>query len=96
VAARERQWARFSGTPVFANAQMDERMVESCCPLDARTEEFLLAAMRRLALTARGHHRILKVARTLADLEGLDAIASKHLAEAIQYRTLDRQIFGDA
>lgn len=96
VAARERQWARFRGTPVFANAQMDERMVESCCPLDARTEEFLLAAMKRLSLTARGHHRILKVARTLADLEGLDAIASRHLAEAIQYRTLDRQIFGDA
>ena len=71
-------------------------MVEAFCPLDAKTEEFPLSAMRRLSLTARGHHRILKVARTLADLEGSETITSKNLAEAIQYRTLDRRIFGES
>ena len=93
VKAREKQWARFEGTHVYANAQMDERMVEAYCPLDAKSEAFLLSAMKTLSMTARGHHRILKVARTIADIENLEAITAQHLAEAIQYRTLDRKLF---
>ena len=93
VKAREKQWMRFEGTHVYANAQMDERMVETYCPLDANSEAFLLSAMKALSITARGHHRILKVARTIADLEGQEEIKTQHLAEAIQYRTLDRKLF---
>ena len=93
VKAREKQWARFEGTHVYANAQMDERMVEAYCPLDPKSEAFLLSAMKTLSITARGHHRILKVARTIADIEDLEAITAQHLAEAIQYRTLDRKLF---
>jgi magnesium chelatase family protein len=93
VAARERQWRRFGGTGVHANAQMDERMVEASCRLDRETEAFLLSALRALGITARGHHRILKVARTIADLAGAEAIARDHIAEAVQYRTLDRRLF---
>lgn len=92
VAARERQWRRFQGSGVHANAQMDEKMVDRHCALVEESEAFLLNAMKALGITARGHHRILKVARTLADLEGADHIATAHLAEAVQYRTLDRKL----
>jgi magnesium chelatase family protein len=94
-AARRLQWARFGKGGVFCNAHMDEQGVEEHCRLSSEAEGFLLAALKALGITARGHHRILKVARTIADLEASEAIQTAHLAEAVQYRTFDRKLFGN-
>jgi magnesium chelatase family protein len=93
VRARELQWARLKGKGAHTNAQMDERMVEAHCRLEPDAEALLLGAMRTLGITARGHHRILKVARTIADLAGETKILAAHVAEAVQYRMLDRKLF---
>ncbi len=93
AAAREVQWERFRASGAHANAHMGERQVDRYCALDSDAEAFLMKAMRALGITARGHHRILKVARTIADLAGASQIASPHIAEAVQYRTLDRKLF---
>jgi magnesium chelatase family protein len=92
MAARDRQQARFkkAGDKVFANAQMTTRQIRKHCELDADSERLLERAMQQQGLTARAHDRILKVARTIADLEGVEHLSVAHLAEAIQYRTLDR------
>ena len=90
TAARLRQTARFAGSGVFTNARMRNGDLRSHCAIDKSCEEFLGNAIVRLNLSARAYSRILKVARTIADLEGCDAIEIKHLAEAIQYRCLDR------
>ena len=103
LAARERQYARFAvvgertkGTAkgasrgVFANAQMTTQQIRVYCELSTDAERLLERAMQQQGLSARAHDRILKVARTIADLEGVADIAVKHIAEAIQYRTLDR------
>jgi len=83
--AREVQQARG-----YSNAHMPTRMIRKMCALDASGERTLEMAMRRMSLSARAHDRILKVARTVADLAGAESIAAKHIAEAIQYRSLDR------
>jgi len=94
--AREVQQERFvgsSGSPsskIFANARMTPRLIRKHCRLDAACEQLLETAMNRMGLSARAHDRILKVARTVADLEAVPEIAPKHIAEAIQYRSLDR------
>jgi magnesium chelatase family protein len=88
--ARARQTERFAGTEIRANAQMAGREVRRFCPIPADGKALLALAMERLGLSARGHDRILKVARTIADLEGRETIATEHLSEAIQYRGLDR------
>ena len=72
------------------NSRMPTRLIRQQCALDATGERTLEMAMKRLSLSARAHDRILKVARTVADLDGAAAIAAKHIAEAIQYRSLDR------
>ncbi len=92
LAARERQRARFAqaGERIFSNAQMGTRQVRAFCELSAEAERLLERAMQQQGLTARAHDRILKVARTVADLDGQPAITVGHIAEAIQYRTLDR------
>ena len=92
MAARDRQRARFkkAGDKVFSNAQMSTRQIRAHCELGPDAERLLERAMQQQGLTARAHDRILKVARTIADLEGADQLAVSHLAEAIQYRTLDR------
>ena len=92
LAARERQRDRFSkaGDKIYSNAQMSTRQIRAHCELSADAERLLERAMQQQGLTARAHDRILKVARTIADLDGSQNLAVSHLAEAIQYRTLDR------
>jgi len=91
--ARQRQLARFhanSKDTIYCNAQMAPRHMRTFCSLSSDCENLLERAMTQQGLSARAHDRILKVARTIADLEGQPDIETKHIAEAIQYRTLDR------
>ncbi len=85
-AARERQRRRFAGTNLTCNADMGPAEVREYCRVDETGRSLLKAAMRQLAMSARAFHRILKLARTIADLEGSERIETHHLAEAIQYR----------
>lgn len=94
LAARDIQRQRYNKAKIKTNSEMSEKMVEKHCGLNPDPEKFLLEALRSFGLTARGHHRILKVARTIADLDRSAEIESAHLAEAVQYRTLDRKLFG--
>jgi len=89
--ARLSQRERFAGIAgMHANAHMGAREVRRFCALDAESEAILRSAITRLGLSARAYHRVLKIARTIADLAGADALAVAHVAEAIQYRSLDR------
>jgi len=90
--AREVQLNRFAaaGERIFSNTQMGPRQIRTYCELSSDCERMLERAMQQQGLSARAHDRILKVARTIADLDGMTEIQSKHIAEAIQYRTLDR------
>jgi magnesium chelatase family protein len=90
-AARARQRARLAARGVAVNAHIPGRDVRRLCPVDARGRRLLEAASERLGLSARAYTRILRVARTIADLAGEAHIGTPHLAEAIQYRGLDRQ-----
>ncbi len=94
VAARRRQHDRFASRPkVKCNARMGSRELKAHCAIDEATLELLKFAMADMNLSARAYDRILKVARTIADLAGSAHIASEHVSEAIQYRTLDRQLW---
>ena len=86
-AAREVQKQRFAGTEVSCNAYMTPAMIGRYCRLDDAGEKLMQGAFDRLGLTGRSHDRILRMARTIADLEGAEAIEAPHLAEAIQYRS---------
>lgn len=90
-AARRLQQERYAGTGIYCNAQLTPGMMRTCCPLEPDANELLRAAFDTLGLSARSYDRILKVSRTIADLEGARDISSAHVAEAIQYRTLDRE-----
>ncbi len=92
-AARDRQLARFKGTRTVANARMTHAQIRAHIPLDSTLGDLLQQAMEQLSLSARAYDRILKVARTIADLAGAERIESNHLLEAIQYRSLDRNLF---
>jgi magnesium chelatase family protein len=90
IRARERQRERLKTDGIFSNAQMTPRLIRRLCRIDAESERMLEAAMARLGLSARAYDRILKVSRTIADLEGFDEIRPAHVAEAVGYRSLDR------
>ena len=89
--AREIQTKRFEGTNVRCNAKMPTKMVNKYCKIDDETQTLLKEAFDKLHMTARSHNRILKVARTIADLEGSENILMEHVAEAIGYRSLDKK-----
>ncbi len=90
LAARERQARRYARSRIFANAHMTPRLIKEYCALTDDGRRLLEKAVERLGLSARAYTRILKIARTIADVEEADSIAPAHLAEAIQYRSLDR------
>lgn len=95
IRARQMQEQRFAGEPgIHSNAQMTPRMLQKYAQPDERGKSMLQSAMDRLNLSARAYDRILKVARTIADLDGSDTIQSMHIAEAIGYRSLDRENWG--
>ena len=95
IAARTRQQQRFASKPrITCNARMGTKDLKAWCALDDGTLDLLKMAMTDMNLSARAYDRILQVARTIADLAGSDPITSDHVSEAIQYRSLDRQIWG--
>ena len=93
AAARRCQVQRFSGIPIHCNAQMQSRHIRRFCAVDAGGHRLLETAVDRLGLSARAYNRVLKIARSIADLEGAEAITPGHIGEAIQYRSLDRRKF---
>jgi len=86
-AARARQNARFQGTGIRCNADMGPADIRRFCVLSSEGQSLMRTAMRQMHLSARAYHRVLKVSRTIADLEGSDTVQTHHLAEALQYRT---------
>ena len=94
VRAREIQARRFQGLGIYTNTMMSSSMLRRFCPLSATARRLLDAAMERLQLSARAYDRIIKVARTIADLEGVEEIQPTHISEAIGYRSLDRESWG--
>jgi magnesium chelatase family protein len=88
--ARVRQAREIQAARGHVNSRMPTRMIRKLCALDDAGERTLEMAMRRMSLSARAHDRILKVARTIADIDRSDSVSAKHIAEAIQYRSLDR------
>ena len=91
VGARAIQSERFRQTTIFSNAHMPNRFIKRHCALESAGAGLLEAAIARLGLSARAYSRVLKIARTIADLAGSSGIAAEHVAEAIQYRNLDRR-----
>jgi magnesium chelatase family protein len=90
--AREIQANRFKRTKTHTNAGMNSRQIRRFCAIDSESQDLVERAMDKFGLSARAHSRILKIARTIADLETSPQIGSHHVAEAIQYRTLDRRM----
>jgi len=90
--AREIQTQRFAGKKIYGNAQMSSRHLRRFCQIGDDSRGLMEQAIDKLGLSARAYTRILKIARTIADLEGLEAIGAEHVSEAIQYRGLDRTL----
>jgi len=94
IAARDRQKERFKGRSIHANGQMTVRMVKKYCAVNGVAKDLLERAVDKFALSARAYHRILKVSRTIADIDGRADIDESHVAEAIHYRVLDKKMVG--
>lgn len=94
VAARSKQTARLKGSGLSCNAQLKAKGLRDYCDMDNATKDLLKAAIAQFSLSGRGYDRILKVSRTIADLEDSDPIQLHHVAEAINYRSFDRKLFG--
>ena len=92
--SRELQKSRFGGTDLQCNAHMRSKQIKEFCPVSAEVRELLKTAISQLGLSARAYDRILKLARTVADLEGEENIGLAHVAESIQYRAMDRKLWG--
>ena len=90
IKTRARQLDRYQGEKIYCNAQMSSRQIRKYCNIAPDSERLLESAMSRLGLSARAHDRILKVSRTIADMDGVEDISTAHISEAIQYRSLDR------
>ena len=89
--ARARQLVRFKGTDIVNNAQIPPGMLHEICGMTNAASNMLHGVFDRMGLSARAYDRLLKVARTVADLQGADIIDTPHIAEAVQYRSLDRK-----
>jgi magnesium chelatase family protein len=90
--ARKVQQERFQGKKIYCNAQMTSKHLKKYCQIDEPSKKLLEMAIDKLGLSARAYTRILKVARTIADLEGEENIFTPHISEAVQYRSLDRRL----
>ncbi len=93
ITARKRQMERFKGKPIYSNSQMKSKDIKLYCKLEESGQQLLKVAMEKLGFSARAYDRILKVSRTIADLSDSDEIKAEHISEAIQYRSLDRNLF---
>jgi magnesium chelatase family protein len=90
AAARERQFHRFKRTKIYCNAEMINRHIKKHCKIEDASAELLEIAIDKFGLSARAYNRILKIARTIADLDDSPDVKVDHISEAVQYRTLDR------
>ena len=86
---------RYAGTGIFANAHLTPAMIREYCVLDDEASDVMKAAFERLGLSARGYDRILKLSRTIADIEGSETIKKQHVARAVQLRSLDRKYWSN-
>lgn len=87
---------RYKGTGIYANGQLTPAMIREYCVTDEKADELMKAAFDRLGLSARGYDRILRLAKTIADMDGKDIIDGNHIAKAIQLRSLDRKYWQNA
>lgn len=93
-AARDIQQKRYEGTEIWSNSMLGVKQIEKFCYLGNEEEKLMKQAFTSLGLTARTYHKVLKVARTIADMEGAGEIRMPHLKEAIGYRTVDKKYWG--
>ena len=90
--ARDIQLERFKENNIYCNAQMDKSLIKKYCPINEESKSLLGLAIEKLGMSARAYDKILKVSRTIADLESSSSIETPHISEAIQYRSLDRKL----